>query len=342
MKRSLFLLISFVFLSSCSTYIKQHHSKEKGKTIIAHRGASGYLPEHTLEGVAMAHSWGVDFIELDVVITKDDKAVILHDIHIDSTTNISQVYPRRKRKDGRYYAVDFTLAEIKKLKVHERMRIKNGKQTEKYFSNRFPLHQSSFEVPTLEEFIELVQGLNKTTEQNVGIYVELKKPSFHTQEGKDIAKIVMKILKEYGYENENSKAILQCFDPKTLIRLKTEFETKIPLVQLIANPSWGEPGVDYKKMQTFEGLKEISKYAIGIGPWFGHILSKTEKGFKVSELVTLAHRYGLKVHTYTHRSDRLPKFVQDEDEFFEILFKELKVDGIFSDFADRAMIYKFL
>ena len=89
------------------------------KTVIAHRGASGYLPEHTLESAAMAHSFGVDFVEPDVVITKDDKAVLLHNIHLDQTTDVAKKFPKRKRKDGRYYVVDFTLKEIKSLNVYD-------------------------------------------------------------------------------------------------------------------------------------------------------------------------------------------------------------------------------
>lgn len=92
--------------------------------VIAHRGASGYLPEHTLEAAAMAHSFGVQFIEPDIVVTKDDKLVVLHDYHVDTTTDVARVFPDRKREDGRYYAVDFTLAELKKLNVTERINLK--------------------------------------------------------------------------------------------------------------------------------------------------------------------------------------------------------------------------
>lgn len=92
--------------------------------LLHHRGASGYLPEHTLEAAAMAHSFGVQFIEPDIVVTKDDKLVVLHDYHVDTTTDVARVFPDRKREDGRYYAVDFTLAELKKLNVTERINLK--------------------------------------------------------------------------------------------------------------------------------------------------------------------------------------------------------------------------
>src|SRR5262245_10445554 len=81
------------------------------KIVIAHRGASGYLPEHTLEAAAMAHAMGADFIEQDVVLTKDDQAIVLHDIHLETVTNVAKTFPQRARPDGRYYAIDFTLSE---------------------------------------------------------------------------------------------------------------------------------------------------------------------------------------------------------------------------------------
>ena len=106
------------------------------KIVIAHRGASGYLPEHTLAAVAMAHAMDADYVEQDVVLTKDAVPVVLHDIHIDAISDVAKRFPDRKREDGRYYAIDFTLAEIKQLKVTERFDPKNGQPI---FEGRFPL-----------------------------------------------------------------------------------------------------------------------------------------------------------------------------------------------------------
>src|SRR5687767_9176819 len=94
--------------------------------VIAHRGASGYLPEHTLEAAAYAHALGADFIEQDVVLSKDDVLVVTHDIHVDTTTDVAARYPDRKRADGRYYAIDFTWEELKALRVHERVNETTG------------------------------------------------------------------------------------------------------------------------------------------------------------------------------------------------------------------------
>jgi glycerophosphoryl diester phosphodiesterase len=156
-----FLYKHFAFLglmtSAVSAFAADAGAK---KNVIAHRGASGYLPEHTLEAVAMAYAMGADYLEQDVVLTKDDHAIVLHDIHLEAVTNVAQVFPRRARSDGRYYAIDFTLAEIKALQVHERIALPAGAAV---YPKRFPVGWSRFEIPTLEEEITLVQGLNKST-----------------------------------------------------------------------------------------------------------------------------------------------------------------------------------
>ena len=121
------------------------------RIVIAHRGASGYLPEHTLAAKALAHAMGADYIEQDVVLTKDGVAVVLHDIHLDTVTNVSTVYPGRAREDGRYYALDFTLNEVKRLTVNERIDLKTRKPV---YHRRFPVGKSHFQVPTLAEEIE--------------------------------------------------------------------------------------------------------------------------------------------------------------------------------------------
>ncbi len=321
------LLCSFVLLS-CAT---------RGKVVIAHRGAPGYLPEHTLEGVAMAHGWGVDYIEPDIVITKDNKAVILHDPHVDTTTDVAQKFPIRKRKDGRYYAVDFTLKELKTLNVHERVNLKTGK---KVFPKRYPLNKSKFQIPTLEEFIELVQGLNQSTGKNIGIYPELKNPEFHAKNGKDIAKLVLPILEKYGYNKKGAKIYLQCFYYPTLKRLRQELGAKMKLVALIAEPDWGESSLDYNFYQTEKGIKELSEYVDGIGPYFFQLI-KTKEGMNPveSNLVSYAHKYGLKVHPYTHREDSLSNYFTNSKEFFKFMYKKAKVDGIFSDFGDIALLF---
>src|SRR6266478_3317261 len=148
------------------------------KIIIAHRGASGYLPEHTLEAKAVAHAMGADFLEQDLVLSMDGVPVVMHDIHVDTVTDVARRFPDRKRADGRYYAIDFTLAELKSLHITERFNPKTGRAV---YEGRFPLWQSTFAIPTLEEELQLIQGLNRSTGRNVGIYPEIKSPSWHRE-----------------------------------------------------------------------------------------------------------------------------------------------------------------
>ena len=311
MKTLILHLLALIFVSSCnkSTTINNNGSFKTGNQIvIAHRGASAFLPEHTLEAYAYAYAAGADFIEPDVVLTKDSVPICLHDTTLEKTTNIEQIFPERKRDDGHWYAIDFTLAEIKKLNVHERTH-----QDEAVFPTRFPLGHSSFQIPTFEEFIQLIQGLNTSTGKNVGIYPEIKKPEFHQNHGKNSAIIILDILQRYGYENKTHQIFLQSFDPTTLKKLKTD----IPLIQLIGENSWGDSSTDFNFLKTNEGLKKIKTYAKGIGIWLGHIKQD-------STLIERAKKQGLLIHAYTHR-------VEKSENSLNFYFKELKINGIFSD-----------
>ena len=138
---------------------------------IAHRGASGYLPEHTLQAAAYAHALGADYIEQDVVLSKDSVPVVLHDIYLNSVTDVKKKFSNRKREDGNWYVTDFTLSELKELNVNERLH-SNG--MEAVYPNRFPISKGNFQVSTLSDHIELIQGLNVSTKRNVGIYPEIK------------------------------------------------------------------------------------------------------------------------------------------------------------------------
>jgi len=306
--------------------------------VIAHRSASGYLPEHTLPAVAMAHAWGVDYIEPDVVLTKDNVPIVLHDIELDTNTDVKSVFPSRHRSDGHFYAIDFTLAEIKTLHVHERSQ--EDHLDEAVFPKRFPIriNSSSFQVPTFEEYIQLVQGLNRSTGRKIGIYPEIKKPEFHQKEGKDITKIFYEMLQKYGYERTPEQIFIQCFEPNTLKRLKTEFKSKIPRVQLIGKNVWNESSADYDKMLTQAGIKDVSTYADGIGPSLDQIVEKEENGKpKANSIVTWAHQNDLKVHPYTLRMDSLPPEFKTGSAMMDFYIKNVKIDGIFSDFSDQVL-----
>lgn len=307
------------------------------KVVIAHRGASGYLPEHTLPAAAYAYALGVDFIEPDVVLSKDGVPVVLHDIHLEATTDVATKFPGKKRADGRWYAIDLTLAEIKTLAVGERRNFKTG---DVVFAKRFPDKAAILQVPTLEEEIILVQGLNRSTGRDVGIYPELKSPAFHQQEGQDIAKAVLPLLERYGYKDKTSNIYLQCFDAEALKAIRTELKSQLKLVQLIAENSWGESTTNYDAMRTEAGIKDVAKYADGIGPWIPHVLAidKDKKSATPTDLVKWAHANGLAVHPYTIRPEDVPPGMQ-LDQLHALLFEKAKVDGVFSDVADKTLAY---
>ena len=298
------------------------------KIVIAHRGASGYLPEHTLEAYAMAYAMGADFIETDLALTKDGVFVCIHDIYLEYTTNVEEVFPDRARKDRHWYVVDFSLDEIKQLSVHERTRANNIA----YFPSRFPPSFSKFEVPTFTEMIELIQGLNKSTGRNVGIYPEIKKPGWHTQQGFSMEEALLEILNRYGYKGSDMKIFVQCFEAESLKKLRFELGTDLPLVLLTWEASWNYGGnvKPFIAELTEDVLDEIATYADGIGPYKGRI--EANPG-----LVNWAHERGLLVHAWTMRADSLPGQYRTFDEELYQFYIVYNVDGLFTDFTDRAV-----
>ena len=296
-------------------------NKEKSKKIvIAHRGASGYLPEHTMEAKAMAYAMNPDYIEQDLVLSKDDVPIVIHDIYLDDVTNVAQIYPDRKREDNRYYVIDFTFNELQQLQVTERFNPKTGKQ---FYPKRFPKGKGSFKLHSFQQEIELIQGLNYSTGKNIGIYPEIKNPEFHHQSGKDIAKIVLEILADYNYKTKEDKCIFQCFDANELERVRKELKSELFLVQLIEHP------------EETKQLTHFASYADGIGPWYKQILdNKVNEVWKFTSLVEDAHKLGLIVHPYTFRADQLGEF-SSFDEMMQVLLFEANVDGGFTDFPDK-------
>jgi glycerophosphoryl diester phosphodiesterase len=302
--------------------------------VIAHRGASGYLPEHTLEAVAAAHAMRADYVEQDIVLTRDDVAVVLHDRYLEAVTNVKQIFPGRSRQDGHHHVMDFTLQEIKRLKVTERIDLKTGQAV---YPNRFPLFQADFRVPTLAEQIELIQGLGHSTGRAAGLFVEIKSPRAHRAGGKDIGRAVLQTLARFGYDGPDDKAIVQCFDPAETRRLREQLGSRLRLVQLIGNSS-GDEGIDYDAMRTAAGLRQIAEYADGIAPALEHILKPSESGDSAAatELVQMAHELGLKVYPYTLRADALPDYVETFEELVR-RFRGTGVDGVITDFPDRTL-----
>lgn len=299
--------------------------------VIAHRGASGYLPEHTLEAKALAYAMGADFLEQDVVLSKDDVPVVLHDIHIDTVTDVAVRFPDRKRDDGRFYALDFTASELKQLRVTERIDEKTGKAV---FPGRFPAGKSAFQIPTLEEELEFIAGLNKSTGRNVGIYAEIKQPAWHRRQGRDISRVVLPILERHGFRTKDDLCWIQCFEYAEVKRIREELHWKGRLLLLMGGGGKGGEGLDFGSLRSAKGLEELSKIVDGIGPSLGSLIGPDGM---VTGLVREAHARKLTVHPYTVRADELPKGVTSLDELHRLIFVEAGADGVFSDFPDKTV-----
>lgn len=280
--------------------------------VIAHRGASGYLPEHTLPAYAMAYAQGADYIEPDLVLTKDKVFVCMHDTDLESTTNVEQLFPERKHEDGHWYAADFTLAEIKQLQAEERL------------GNRFPQGAPGFQVPTFEEVIQLVQGLNKSTGRDVGIYPELKSPSWHNQHGLPMEEAFLAVCAKWGYTGADARIFVQCFEPQPLMKMRNELGSVLPQIMLISDSKL------QANMVTDNGLATIAKFANGIGPDLRLIENDPS-------IVARAHALGLKVHPYTMRKDMLPSKYADMPAMVKQFAEAYGVDGFFTDFPDLAV-----
>lgn len=282
--------------------------------VIAHRGASGYLPEHTLPAKALAHGMGADFLEQDVVASRDGQLIVFHDLHLDQLTDVAQRFPGRARPDGRHYCIDFSLAELRTLGVTERRR-KDGNGAR--YPGRFPAGTGCFGIHTLEEELELIRGLNRSTGRQAGVYAEIKQPDWHRQHDVVLGDRLLGILGDFGYRTRDDGFFVQCFSATELLRLRSEFGTGVPLVQLLEEGADVRPGA----------IAAMARYANAIGPPIS--LTWPDRG-----LVAAAHAQGLLVHAYTLRADELPPGFADFAELVAVLVGKLGVDGVFTDFPD--------
>jgi glycerophosphoryl diester phosphodiesterase len=326
-KRGIFAMVLLAQFASASPLI-----------VIAHRGASGYLPEHTLADKALAIGLGADFVEQDVVLTKDDVPIVTHEIELEEVTDIAQRFPGRGRPDGHFYAIDFSMDELRTLTRHERVK-EDGSVV---YSKRFPLNRDRFPIVTLAEEIEFVQGMNKSMGKNVGIYTEIKSPAWHRAQGKDITRIVLDTVAHYGYAKRTDNIYLQCFDADELKRARRELHSDLKMIQLIGENSWHEAPTDYDAMITDAGIADVATYAQGIGPEIVQLVEWPAPGSPVSikDLARFARAHHLLMHPYTLRIDDLPPNAPTPDAVLHALIDGAKIDGLFSDFTDVVVRYR--
>lgn len=310
--------------------------------IIGHRGASGHRPEHTLASYALAADLGADFLEPDVVPTRDGALVARHENEISETTDVAghpEFRDRRTTKtvDGRtvtgWFTEDFTLAEIKTLRARERLATRDHS-----FDGRF-------EVPTLDEILALARAKSAETGRTIGIYPETKHPTYFRTIGLPLEERLVLALHRSGYAGRHAAVFLQSFETGNLRLLRGM--TDLPLIQLLdeSGRPWDlEAAGDrrtYRGLATPAGLAGIAEYADGIGPGKRLIVPGRPGGAlgDPTALVADAHRAGLLVHPWTFRSD--PPFLAPEyagDPQRELAqFLALGVDGLFSDFPGDAL-----
>ena len=303
--------------------------------VIAHRGASGYLPEHTLAAKQLAFEMGADFLEQDIVASRDDQLLILHDVHLDRISDVAEKFPQRRRDDGRYYARDFDLDEIRQLSAWERMR-PDGTAV---YPGRYPARSGDFRIHTLTEELELVRELNAAHGRNVGVYPEIKRPAWHKAEGVDIAPQLLAELRAAGYEGRDDPVFVQCFDAGEVRRLKLELDCPYRLIQLIGDNSWLESDTDYDALRQPGGIAAVAAVAEGIGPHLSHLVDveNVDGVPTVTELAQLARDNGLLIHPYTFRADDVPPGFATFEDLVQFFVHDVGVDGLFTDFPDRVV-----
>jgi glycerophosphoryl diester phosphodiesterase len=351
---------------------KAKPKRENSPLVIGHRGASGFLPEHTLQSYRLAIKLGADYIEPDLVATKDGVLIARHEPIIgdsdpattgDSTDVGDAVkYPHfadretTKDVDGvpttGFFASDFTLAEIKTLGARQ---TRGGRPTE---------FNGKFQVPTLQQVIALAKRESRKRGRRIGIYPETKHPTFHDGLGLSLEEPLVKALKRNGLNRRNAPVFIQSFEQSNLKQLNGM--TPVRLVQLVdandtdasGNPTYAPPfdrpydwtvsGDPVLQARTFgffatdEGLAEIKTYADGIGPWKVYIIPTAGGGGgavfppPTPNLVERAHARGLLVHTWTFRDDAFPTGYPGGPVEEYLAFYRLGIDGVFSDFPDTA------
>lgn len=325
-------------------------------TIVGHRGASGYRPEHTLGSYQLALDMGADIVEAgDLVPTKDGHLVCRHEPEIGGTTDVashSEFADRRTTKllDGvsttGWFTEDFTLAELKTLRATERIPANRPHNT---------LYDGRWEIPTFEEVLQWQEEQTRKRGKEVWIYPELKHPTYFRKLGLSLEERVAKVLRKYRRDRWNSPVILQSFEPTSIQRLHKLVDN--PLVVLLSGATtrpWdfvetGDPRTVADLIKP-AGLREIASYAQGIGPTLDLVIPRDAAGnlTRPTTLVADAHKVGLRLHPYTLRNENpfLPANFRkgtDADAYGDVFgaykaYFATGIDGIFTDQPDTGLL----
>jgi glycerophosphoryl diester phosphodiesterase len=346
-----FLALSLIFLTpACANHAgSEVKTTMKTPIIIAHRGASGERPEHTIASYTLAIEQGADFIEPDLVLTKDGVLVARHENAISETTDVAaraEFAARRTTKvvDGQsvtdWFTEDFTLAELKSLRAKERLPLLRPANT---------VFDGQFEIPTFEEIIQLAQEKSKATGRVIGLYPETKHPSYFAAIGLPHEAPLLALLARYGYQDNGDPLFIQSFEVGNLKELRGK--TQLRLIQLMDSEGGpaDQPEMLYTEMASAHGLKAVATYADGVGPNKAMVIPRTALGNLggPTSLVADAHATGLAVHPWTFRRENffLPLAQKSAlnpadhgDVKSEIrAFIAAGVDGFFSDNVAEAV-----
>jgi glycerophosphoryl diester phosphodiesterase len=327
-----------------------------GRTlVIGHRGASGYRPEHTLASYELAARLGADFMEPDLVPTKDGVLVCRHEPEIGGTTNVADHPEFAGRKvtkvlDGTpttgWFTEDFTLAELKTLRAKERLPVVRQENT---------MYDGRYEIPTFTELLDLRKRLSQELGRELGVYPETKHPTYFQKAGLPLEQRLLDILSKYGLNHSSAPVFVQSFETKNLGQLR-QLGLRTAVVQLLSATGAPFDLVDahdprtYADLSTPAGLRQIASYANGIGPDKTQIIPRKADGSlgTPTSLVADAHAAGLVLHPYTFRAENtfLPvdyqrgtnpnDFGRAIDE--QVTYLRAGIDGLFTDQADIGVV----
>jgi glycerophosphoryl diester phosphodiesterase len=327
--------------------------------VIGHRGASGYRPEHTLASYELAARMGSDYIEPDVVSTKDGVLVARHENEISGTTDVenhSEFAGRKATKtiDGvavtGWFTEDFTLAELRTLHAEERLPDVREENT---------LYNGLYQVPTLDEVLQLRDRLSRELRRQIGVYVETKHPTYFDGIGLSLEEPLLTDLGAAKLDRPNSPVFIQSFETTNLRELAVD-GVRTPLVQLLSGA--GAPydlvaagdARTYADISSAEGLREVAEYADGVGPDKNQVIPRAADGTlaEPTSLVDDAHAAGLLVHPYTFRNENtfLPPALREgvaPDDYGlaieeQLAFWEAGIDGMFTDNPDTGVVSRDL
>jgi glycerophosphoryl diester phosphodiesterase len=327
--------------------------------VIGHRGAAGYRPEHTLASYELAARMGADYIEPDVVSTRDGVLVTRHENEISGTTDVAE-HPefadRRTTKviDGveltGWFTEDFTLAELRTLRAVERLPDVREENT---------LYDGLYPVPTLDEVLELREQLSRELHREVGVYIETKHPTYFDSIDLSLEEPLVADLDEAGLDRRDAPVFLQSFETANLRELDGVVD--VPLVQLLSATgapadlvAAGDPRT-YADLSTAEGLAEVGEYADGVGPDKTQVIPLEADGTlgEPTSFVADAHAADLLVHPYTFRNENtfLPTELRDPGEEpsdygraidEQLAFWATGIDGLFTDNPDTGIVSREL